>query len=159
MSRYALDLGTIEGINTGSGYVLRETGIISPVQLEKKTELEEKFHFSSERSLGKTSSKEWLQNSIESERQSRTCFGQINYLPISALSHSQESNSEENRKDMPWRGPVSQLTGIWWTPRKNPVTQPEWHLDRGSNELMKGTGLELALVLVRQYWGTIWAAQ
>lgn len=58
MSRYALDLGTFEGINTGSGYVLRETGIISPGQLEKKTELEEKFHFSSERSLGKTSSKE-----------------------------------------------------------------------------------------------------
>lgn len=29
-------------------------------------------------------------------------FGKIGYLPISALSHSQESNGEENRRGMPW---------------------------------------------------------
>ena len=32
-SRYALDIGRLEGINTGSGYMPRETGIINPGQL------------------------------------------------------------------------------------------------------------------------------
>lgn len=102
---------------------------MSPGQLRKKIELKEKIYVSNVKSLCKISSEEWLKNNFESlwsdllyslsfrlknlRMAIQDVFWQINYLSVSALSHSQERNGEKNRKDTPWRPPG--LTGIRWT--------------------------------------------
>lgn len=61
----------------------------------------------------------------------RACLGQINYLPVSALSHSQGSNDGEKRKST--RDPCFLERGdLWWIQWHH-----EKHRDRDGSKSMR----------------------
>lgn len=78
-------------------------------------------------------------------------FEQISHLAISALSHSQENNGEDNRKicheDPLFFG--SQEVGRHL--KEFNGSQHKWHLDKGSSRVDEGYSIGISIGAEQQY--------